>query len=617
MPAFRERLTIILLALLQSLLLYAAWQGSREGWWPFTIPEVPVYWYTLSIGLLLVMMLSLVRLDDARFWQHVGGLLLSLSGLAGWAAWHTATRPPVEPLPILAPYALSICIGLYILTPFLQARLATGRWRAPYSDLAHHAWQNGLTLVLALVFLGLARGVLLLSSRLFLLIEIDVLERLLDSELFVIAMTGTLFGTGIVIARSRQRSTRTILHILVGLFTGLLPVLSLVILVFLGSLLATGIDQLWDASTRSIWQTTSVTLVLSALLFSQVLFLNAVLQDGTRPAPYPLVFRGVIRLAMLALPVIAAMALYALWLRIDEYGWTVPRFWAAVVSAMLALYTLGYALAQLVPHRIWLGHLPRVNVALALLLLAVIVAGNSPLLDPHRLAADSQLERLLALPADEVEEQDLVALRFQTGRYGPDALRQLQSDLRRRDEALADRITRLLDSDSRRQAAGPALVTSPASTPTMIPVDPSGLQPSVPEGEAPLEPEYLQFLRNDPGAVANCADQEADCMVTGVDVDRDGRNERLLCNLGLPGSLSCRLTRQSDEGDWQWLTVIGWPRTEATVEALRAGDVRVVEPRWQSLQLGDGPVFHLYDPERNTPASSPSLRRAPVIDPAP
>lgn len=615
-PGFGERLLIIFIALLQSLLLYAAWRGAQEGWWPFTTVEGPVYWYTLVLSLPLVMMLSLVRLDDARFWQHVGGLLLVLTGLAGWAAWHVSAEPAAPGQPVLLPFAVSLGLGLYVLTPFLQARLAAGRWRAPYPDLVRNAWRNGLTLLLAMVFVGLSWGVLILSARLFRLIDIDVLDELLTYELFIVPATGTLFGTGIVIARTQQRTVQTLLHILVGLFTGLLPVLSVVILVFLGSLAVTGIDQLWNGS-GSIWQTASVTAALSALLASQILFLNAVFQDGTRPAPYPLVFRWIIRLALLVLPLIAALTLYALWLRIDQYGWTVERFWVAAAIAILALYSLGYALMQLVPHRQWLGHLPRVNIAMALVVMALVIAGNSPLLDPHRLTAESQVERLSALPGSEVEDRDLIWLRFQTGRYGTDALRNLLADARRTGEpALADRIARHLADDSPRPSVPSAAQARPVPEPgpVLLP-DPSQLQPDVPEGDPPLDEDYLAFLRREPGAVANCAGEEADCIVVGVDANRDGTDERLLCNLTLPGSISCRLALQHGDGSWRWLTVVAWPRSETTLQAIRAGDVRVAPARWQSLQAGEeGPVFHLYDPDRNTPVRPPDSRLGPMIE---
>lgn len=618
-PGFGARLLIIVIALLQSLLLYLAWRGARDGLWPFTTAEGPVYWYTLVIALPLVMMLSLVRVDDARFWQHVGGLSLVLAGLAAWAAWHVSAQPVIPASAVLLPFAVSISVGLYVVTPFLQARLAVGRWRAPYTELVRNAWQNGLTLLLALVFVGLSWGVLILSARLFRLIDIDVLDRLLGYELFVIPATGTLFGTGIVIARTHQRTVQTLLHILVGLFTGLLPVLSVVILVFLGSLAITGIEQLWESS-GSIWQSASVAMVLAALLGSQILFLNAVLQDGARPAPYPLVFRWIIRLALLALPAVAALALYAMWLRVDEYGWTVERFWTLAAIAVLALYSLGYALMQLVPHRNWLGHLPRVNIAMALVVLALVIAGNSPLLDPHRLAADSQVERLSALPGSEVEERDLMWLRFQTGRYGTDALRRLLADARRTGEPeLADRIARQLAGESPRQSARPPVVAQRAEPEPLPLPDPSQLQPDVPEGDPPLEADYLAFLRREPGAVVNCAGEDADCVVVRVDANRDGTDERLLCNLALPGSISCRLALQHGDSTWRWLTVVGWPRDEATIRAIREGNVQAVPARWQSLRAGDeGPVFHLYQPEeRILPLIMPVPRTAPGDETAP
>lgn len=607
-PGSLERLLIIFMAMLQSLLLYAGWQGLREPFWPFTTPGAAVYWFTLSTSLPLVMMLSLTRLDDARFWQHVGGLLLTLTGLSAWAAWHVASDPPVRSLPVLLPFALSLGLGLYVVMPFLQARLSAGRWRVPYALLVQYSWQNGLTLLLAAVFVGLGWGLLLLSMRLFELIDIDWLDALLQDGPVPALVTGLLFGIGIVIARIQQRTARTLLHILVGLFTGLLPVLSVVILVFLASLAVTGVGQLWDDNPRSLWQSTSVTLVLSMLLAHQILFLNAVYQDGNRAAPYPRFFRWVIQMALLALPVIAALALYALWLRVEQHGLTTPRYWAAATLLILSLYSAGYALIQLVPHQRWLGHLPRVNVAMAVALMAVILAGNTPLLDPHRLAADWQLQRLRDLPAEEVEVSDLNWLRFQSGRHGPAALLNLHEEAQRNDDQeLAEFIARLLEADEPLPPVAPATVPMPSPRPDQP------LRVKVPDGAPAMDEAYLRFLQRDPGAVANCSGEHTECMVVRVDADNDGRDERLLCNLALTDSISCRLTHQTADGDWRWLTGLGWPRTPATEQALREGDIRTVPPRWQSLQLGDGPVFHLVDPERNVPA----LRRLPIDRPVP
>ena len=54
--------------------------------------------------------------------------------------------------------------------------------------------------------------------------------------------------------------------------------------------------------------------------------------------------RWVVRLATLALPILAAIAgCAAMITRIGEYGWTPPRYWALVLVLVLSAHAIGYA----------------------------------------------------------------------------------------------------------------------------------------------------------------------------------------------------------------------------------------------------------------------------------
>jgi hypothetical protein len=128
--------------------------------------------------------------------------------------------------------------------------------------------------------------------------------------------------------------------------------------------------------------------------------------------------------------------------RVQHFGLTVSRVWAFVVAAAALLYSSGYAVSAFGRDG-WFAGMARVNIAVALALVAVIAATFTPLLSPFRLAADSQyhlvvargsaaLEREPARPEDgyRMGDQPLKYLRFYAGRYGLERLRalsQLQS----------------------------------------------------------------------------------------------------------------------------------------------------------------------------------------------
>ena len=101
------------------------------------------------------------------------------------------------------------------------------------------------------------------------------------------------------------------------------------------------------------------------------------------------------------------------------------------------IWGLGYAGAVLL--RQWPSAIGRINIASVLILSVLVVAMNSPLLDPYRLAANNQVDRLLGgqiAPAD----FDYLYLRFSLGRYGKYALIRLREAAHPRADAIRRRI---------------------------------------------------------------------------------------------------------------------------------------------------------------------------------
>jgi hypothetical protein len=134
------------------------------------------------------------------------------------------------------------------------------------------------------------------------------------------------------------------------------------------------------------------------------------------------------------------MALYALTMRSSHYGLTVGRVWGLVVASAALAYSVGYSLAAL-GKGAWLGGMARVNVPVALALIAVIAAALTPVLSPYRLAADSQFrvvrDKGLAALSEDRANQNLFGrdnalqyLRFDSGRYGVARLRELAGSAR-------------------------------------------------------------------------------------------------------------------------------------------------------------------------------------------
>jgi len=313
------RAFVVLVSLVQALLLYLARIGHEHLWWWLSPYAPQVYWYTLILAVPTTMTLSVHRLDDRRFWQSALGVAIVYALLASWAAWSVTGAPGINIASVLAPFAITVGGALFVAWPFLQCRQENGRWRAAYPELFDHAWQNGLTLIVAFLFTGVCWVVLRLWAELFALVHIRFFKALFfDNRPFAYLASGLFAGLGILIGRTQQHPLRVARQILFAVCRGLLPLLALIALMFLASLPFTGLAPLW--ATRS-----AASLLLGLLLLL-VVFVNAVWQDGVGVKPYPRALRWLIDVALIFSPIYAALALYALALRTGQYGWTDQRF---------------------------------------------------------------------------------------------------------------------------------------------------------------------------------------------------------------------------------------------------------------------------------------------------
>lgn len=567
---------IVLVALLQGLLLYLLRIVPLDG----GLMEISGYVIALSVP--TAMILSVQRLDDARFWQHVAGIGLVYLLLALWAGWSATGAPHIKAAAVLWPFGASLAIGLFVALPYLQCRLEHGRWSASYPDLFEHGWQNALTLLLTALFVGICWAVLGLCAVLFKLIGIEFFADLFTTRSFTHLATGVMVGLGVLVGRTQQRPAQVARQILFAIFKGLLPLVAVIALLFVLSLPFTGLGALW--STRS------ATLILMCLIAVIVLFVNAVYQDGSGEPPYPLWLRRVVEAALLILPVYALLGLYALALRIGQYGWTAERFWAVIASVVLSAYAFGYAWAALRPRLGWLHGLMRVNVIVSLIVMALAVAANSLLLDPHRLTVNDQLARLHEgrTPA---EKFDLSHLRFDSGRRGYQALQALRGDPKFQDARQQQRLARVLKMETPWEYSQDDRIEAQAHTAE------AALQHIKPApGADPIDPAWLRAVVGKQLPTPDCLGADSDCVLLSPDLDGDGRNEYLLCNARQYGA-TCHVYSLED-GLWNKVGRTYLSDSADTVAAaMRAGRVKPMPRRWADVQFGDGGKIGEFEPD--------------------
>ncbi|MDR1621857.1 MAG: DUF4153 domain-containing protein [Synergistaceae bacterium] len=380
---------------------------------------------TTSSGPFLTLPLTLVVVVPFSLWlgqEHWGRRLRRFLGALAallavfYAYWLWSVFPTESELYYLPTQNMNltrICAAVFLFLPFFQCRIATYRWRFPYSDVFFQLCRNLFLLFQAFIVTVVFWALLLTASLLFDIIGLDFVPHLVFSPFAAFPLTSLTIALSITLAL-KHPGIDSLGRWILAILAWLLPPFSILSVIFVVSLPFSGLKTLWDTG-----QASSLMLLLQ---FATILLANAAWLDGTRTPFSNKAVEAVAKLSLLCLPIYTALCLYALGLRIQQYGWSADRMHAAFFVVVAGVWGLGYAGVVLL--RQWPSAIGRVNTAAALILAVIVVAMNSPLLDPYRLSANNQTERLLA-GQTRPENFDFLYLRFNLGRYGNYALSRL------------------------------------------------------------------------------------------------------------------------------------------------------------------------------------------------
>jgi hypothetical protein len=502
------------------------------------------------------------------------GFAAPMALLAFWMDWRVGWRGPEGFDDHRGVFFGTLAIVAYIAWAFLQTWVERGDRRFPYPDLFRFAWSNILIAAVAGAFLGVFWLVLILWWSLFDLIGIRFFKELFQASLFAWLFSGAVFGLGVAIARENGRLVPVLRRVVLMLFQVLAPVLAAAALMFLVMLPVTGLAPLWA--------TKSATLVLVCLLFALSLFVNAVVQDGDRPMPFGRWMNWLMMATLLAMPVFAAIALYAVRLRIGQYGLTPERFIGQLIVIVAALHALAYAAAVFLRRREWPAFVTRINPWVAALVLVLALAMLTPAADPYAWSARAQLARLLdgRVPADKF---DYGYLKFQLCQPGRAAFAALKAHRGHPQQAIIDeRVAETEKATSYWGARPDAQQVRPSQMPELrrrLIVRPEG---------AAVADAALAALREQRGWVLKeCLSEADECGVLVTDIDRDGQPDYLFMarRYALSGTLLHR-----DKGGWVLQDAGTLSRTvddrEAVWKAFLAGDIELVQPEYYDIRIG-------------------------------
>ncbi|MCE3265232.1 MAG: hypothetical protein K0R43_4311 [Pseudoduganella sp.] len=564
----------LLVGLLQGGLLYLLYHAQQSGAWPASQPALfsPFLLGAIVLPVLLISSLGHLERRPLMLWLGAAALVLAAVGVSD--AWRSAldVRPQPHPSFLLFPFSL----GFFFIAHSLVLAGAHDRRRlAHYATCFESAWKLAIQLLFSAIFVAGVWLVMWLGDALFDLLKLNFIEELLRQSWFSVPLVCLAFSSAMHTTDVRPAIVRGIRGLLLVLMAWILPIAVLLVGAFLAALPFTGLQVLWQ--TR---HATTVLLVASAVL---VVLINAAYQAGDAAAGLVRGVRIAARVACLLLLPLAALGVYALGLRVGDYGWTTDRVLAAACLLLALYYAGGYAFAALrwragaADGAPWLDGLRHVNLGGAFLILAVALAMFTPVADPARIAVNDQVARLASgkTPADRF---DYGFLRFHGARYGKQALQTLARDGAGPQAAVvrahAAKALSMNYEDLGRRAVAADVATNLRAWPQGTQLPASFLQQDWQARQALMAPACLRL-----------ADSRCDAFL--MDADGDGRQEVLL--VGEKRQDGDALLAERD-GTWQvvarlppHLNLAGCP---AWQERLRAGEFALVAPRLQEIEVG-------------------------------
>lgn len=307
-------------------------------------------------------------------------LSLPAAALFGWASLRYAEVSAYldNPLPVFA-LVLIIVVG----TPFVAAMLKDRQAWRHYPLLFDISWTITVRYAAAWLFVGVAWAVIGLSNELLQIVGITVIEDLLEIDAVPYGLTGLVLGLALAVVYELRDYVSPFL--ILRLLRLLLPAVLVVIAVFIAALPFRGLTNLLGGFSPAT--------TMLAMAWGAITLLTTALDKSDEEA----VQTGWMRLATKALvvflPVLAALAAWAIALRVMQYGWTPARLAAALVAG----YTLAYALiytGSVVLRGAWMARIRRANAVMALLLIAGAALWLTPVLNAERISTASQLARV-------------------------------------------------------------------------------------------------------------------------------------------------------------------------------------------------------------------------------
>ena len=319
-------------------------------------------------------------------------LLRSLAPAAGFGAaitalvfWASLRFADAETF-VETGHPFGVIFVLYIIAlPFLITATAQDMSPKRYADLFDVSWGAVTRIIVSGAFTGLFWLLLFLSDALLSLVGITVIETLIEFDPAPPVITGAIFGLAIVV--THELSDMISPQLILRLLHLLLPMITVVVAVFVIALPFRGLSNLFGSLSAGA--------VMIGMAMTATSLVSAAIDRSSDQGVQRPWMRAFVQVLACLVPVLGGLAITAVWVRVQDYGWTPDRLAAATIAGVIFVYGLVYAGSVLLRGD-WAHRLRQGNIALALGVAAILALWLTPVLNPQAISARSQMARFEA-----------------------------------------------------------------------------------------------------------------------------------------------------------------------------------------------------------------------------
>ncbi|EMQ2226632.1 TPA: DUF4153 domain-containing protein [Citrobacter freundii] len=521
------RLGMIFIGLLQGALCYLLMTylvPHNDGWLFYGMPA--------TIAITSALLLTVVSFKQRALWYWMALIFVVVLAMSAWLKWQVEDSDKWRQHEVFMFYGWRLLLMAMLALPWIQYSLRASRQQTRYAQFYTQLWLNTLTLLIVFISNGLFWLVLLLWSEMFKLVGIPFFSTLFfDTDWFGYVAFGLITALAVVLARTQSRLVTAVQKLLTFIATGLLPLVALLALMFILTLPFTGLE--------AISQRVSAAGLMSTLTFSLLLLMAMVREPQKEALPYPGALRYLIKCALAVTPIYTLIAGWALWVRIQQYGWTPERLHGVLVVVVLLAWSVGYLVSIL--RR---GHNPleiqgKVILGVSLLALGLLVLLSSPVIDAWRISVNSHM----GLYHSGKIKPDQVSLYMldHSGKPGRAALEALQKDVAFNQDSKRRRDLNSLLQGSR----DPVKELTATQLVSKVVIAPGSEKP---------DDAFWTFVKAQGYRITSCAEQNA-CVLVNQDLNADGHPEQVLYAFGDGESLVFGMQKNK----WDLLAVARLP----------------------------------------------------------